>query len=237
MPFTLAHPAVVLPIRQSNYWHKPALILGSMSPDFVYFLQGQASSNSGHTWWGFLLINLPLCALLYWLYQRFISPYFWRYLPNFLQISILANPKPVTVFNALIFISSAIFGMMTHVLLDSFTHPTGWFVENFTLFQQTFFGLAVYKWLQYLGGIIGLAVIAGYWLYLAKLNVRKANVEQKAKWCYWLAVLILAVLFLLIWQILQPIGLDLLVNWVIRCIDGGLLAVVLVGVWLNHKKT
>lgn len=33
MPFTLAHPAIILPVSR-RYFHFPALVLGSMSPDF-----------------------------------------------------------------------------------------------------------------------------------------------------------------------------------------------------------
>lgn len=52
MPFTLAHPAVVLPLRH-RLLHQEALIIGSMSPDFLYFLYGQASQSFGHRFDGF----------------------------------------------------------------------------------------------------------------------------------------------------------------------------------------
>ena len=47
MPFTLAHPIAVLPFSRCRYCHFPALVIGSLSPDFVYFLHGRAVSG-GH---------------------------------------------------------------------------------------------------------------------------------------------------------------------------------------------
>ena len=47
MPFTLAHPVAVLPFSRCRYCHFPALVIGSLSPDFVYFLHGRAVSG-GH---------------------------------------------------------------------------------------------------------------------------------------------------------------------------------------------
>ncbi|WP_255593050.1 DUF4184 family protein [Eikenella sp. Marseille-P7795] len=49
------------------------------------------------------------------------------------------------------FVLSALFGMATHLLLDAFTHPTGWFVQHFTLLRQPVLALPLFKWLQYGG--------------------------------------------------------------------------------------
>ena len=60
MPFTLAHPAVVLCLPEKPFLHRGALVLGAMSPDFIYFLQGRAANGFGHTLLGALCLNLPL---------------------------------------------------------------------------------------------------------------------------------------------------------------------------------
>ena len=39
MPFTLAHPAAILPLR-SRYLHTMPLILGAMTPDLPYYAPG-----------------------------------------------------------------------------------------------------------------------------------------------------------------------------------------------------
>jgi hypothetical protein len=38
MPFTLAHPAAILPLRGWRYLRTAPLILGAMAPDLPYFL-------------------------------------------------------------------------------------------------------------------------------------------------------------------------------------------------------
>ena len=42
MPFTLAHPVAVLPLARCRRVHFPAMVIGSLAPDFVYFLHGRA---------------------------------------------------------------------------------------------------------------------------------------------------------------------------------------------------
>lgn len=72
MPFTLAHPAVVIFSKNKNF-NLLGLILGSMAPDFIYFLLFNPSSNLGHTLLGFIILNLPICFLLNYLILKFIK--------------------------------------------------------------------------------------------------------------------------------------------------------------------
>ena len=41
MPFTLAHPASVLPLRHAPQLRTAPLIIGAMVPDLPYFLPGK----------------------------------------------------------------------------------------------------------------------------------------------------------------------------------------------------
>lgn len=175
MPFTLAHPAVVLPIRRLD---KLALIVGSLAPDFVYFLQGQASLGIGHTAWGVAAVDLPLCVVVFWAYA-FIAPVLWRYTPDVLNLN--HCPKPAKSPKQWgVFVVSAVIGIISHIMLDSFTHKTGFFVVNFALFNQNFGGLPLFKWLQYGGGVVGLAVVGVYWLYNAKF-AKLCNAKYRTK--------------------------------------------------------
>ncbi len=51
MPFTLAHPAAVLPVKNKwpHLFNGTALILGSMAPDFEYFIRFKAQGTIGHS--------------------------------------------------------------------------------------------------------------------------------------------------------------------------------------------
>ncbi|WP_053178170.1 DUF4184 family protein [Peribacillus loiseleuriae] len=61
MPLTFAHPAAILPfLRKSKYINFSAMVLGSMAPDFEYFLSGQPIGEISHTFIGFVAFNLPI---------------------------------------------------------------------------------------------------------------------------------------------------------------------------------
>lgn len=82
MPFTFAHPAAILPFtkRNSSYISVTALILGSMAPDFEYFLHFRPYGVIGHTWLGFLYLNLPLVFLLAYMYHYILKKPFITHL-------------------------------------------------------------------------------------------------------------------------------------------------------------
>lgn len=118
MPFTLAHPSIVLPFK-SRYFDLTGLILGSMAPDMIYFVLFSPSSNVGHTLWGSILFNLPMCFLLNYLFYKYILDVFIYTLPNFISSrymymtknkNILSNKNDIIKFTY-----SCLIGMSTHV--------------------------------------------------------------------------------------------------------------------------
>ncbi|SEP14833.1 DUF4184 family protein [Paenibacillus sp. OV219] len=54
MPFTFAHPAYALPLKFINprYLSATGLVLGSMAPDFEYFLTLEPHQTIGHSFSG-----------------------------------------------------------------------------------------------------------------------------------------------------------------------------------------
>ena len=43
MPFTLAHPAAILPLRGIRYLRTAPLIIGALMPDLPYYVPGKAA--------------------------------------------------------------------------------------------------------------------------------------------------------------------------------------------------
>lgn len=128
MPFTFAHPAAILPFR-SRIFNLSGLILGSMAPDIIYFVLFSPSSNLGHTFWGALFFNLPMCFILNYLFYKYIQEIFIYTLPGFISVrymymidskNILSNKTETIRFSY-----SCFMGMGTHILWDAFTHKTG----------------------------------------------------------------------------------------------------------------
>ncbi|VDG99482.1 Uncharacterised protein [Helicobacter pametensis] len=161
MPFTLAHPVAMLPFARHRRVHFPAMVIGSLAPDFVYFLHGRAVPG-GHGLANLLWPNLPLCFAIYALYLALWHHTLRNFLPNcpnaayrLPENTIAAAPQKRRQMAAVLFafMGSALFGMATHLFLDTFTHPTGWFVQHFAPLQQLVLALPAYKWLQYGGAV------------------------------------------------------------------------------------
>src|SRR5947209_1700166 len=71
MPFTLSHPAAVMPIR--NYGVLSALVAGSMMPDSLYFIPNGQHESYGHTLPGLFFYCLPVGIVLLWFFHRFLK--------------------------------------------------------------------------------------------------------------------------------------------------------------------
>ncbi len=169
MPFTLAHPAVVIFSKNKNF-NLLGLILGSMAPDFIYFLLFNPISNLGHTLLGFIILNLPICFLLNYLILKFIKNPFIINLPskicNYYTYLInydfnFKSPKDIFVFTY-----SCIVGMLTHIIWDAFTHKTGYFVVNINLLKESIhilgYQVPFFKLLQHGSTLLGFFVILYY---------------------------------------------------------------------------
>lgn len=220
MPFTLAHPAAVLPLARCQKCHLPALILGSLSPDFVYFLGGRAAFSIGHTFWGALLINLPLCFVFYLIYKIIWRDVLRDYLPTIINIA-PRHPAFSGSLNARFwrFGTSAIIGMITHIFLDAFTHQTGYFVAQLPILRENIGIFPLFKWLQYGGGVFGLTICGAFILCAAKRTPYISPISAQEKTRFWLIFALNSLILLIIWQIMHTIALRDVATWVIRGVD------------------
>jgi len=171
MPFTLAHPAAILPLRGLKYLRTAPLIIGAMIPDLPYYLPARfgligpethsvtASFTTclalGYAALGCVfLLRRPLTALLSararWLFLTALAP---------------LSRRPLEWALASV---SIILGVWTHLLWDSFTHTDGWVVRRVAVLSATVtfggYGGPVCHVLQYLSSAFGLAAMAvWYW--------------------------------------------------------------------------
>ena len=76
MPWTLSHPAIVLPLRRFS--PQPldfaALVIGSMTPDIGYYIDRFDLSTFAHTLPGSFLACLPTGVILLFFYYLFCRP-------------------------------------------------------------------------------------------------------------------------------------------------------------------
>lgn len=172
MPFTLAHPAIIIPLHKTASRYQgllSALIIGSMIPDFSYFIPLGVTRYESHTWLALLWFSLPVGLMFYLVYHTLLVPVVYSFLPHRFQRRL--NPTFSTgslpPLNLIPLIAAGIvFGAATHLFWDSFTHSYSynWPVQHFEILKSTAFHignfpLKVYRLLQHLSSVIGLIIV------------------------------------------------------------------------------
>lgn len=241
MPLTFAHPAAVLPFsRKSKYVNFLAMILGSMAPDFEYFLHGRPYGEIGHTAYGFFVFNLPMVIIVYLVYVTFIHKTLHRHLPSFLQEAAPEKAPSTKSLRIVVFVYSALFGMLTHVVWDSFTHLGGFIVTQLSVLTYSFqlfdFSIPVFKLLQHGSTVVGLAAIFFYLVYRArKRRYQGERVSSRQKLIYWLLLALLTLLFFSIWLMYDNVSFTAYGEIVVRIIDSALISLLLVCLYVRWR--
>ncbi len=185
MPFTLSHPALVLPIRRYGFVFS-ALVIGSMAPDFSYFIPFTPDKGFTHSIPGILLFNIPISFLALLLFHKFLKEPLLSLLPDNHKFRLLNFSRGFAFLpkkRLLMILLSIFLGVVTHLIWDSFTHLDGWGVMVFPVFRQANFHLgslnvALYSFLQHLSTVIGL-VILGIWYFKWYQKTSPAPVGQR----------------------------------------------------------
>ena len=177
MPALFAHPAAAIPFRRVGL-SLSALIIGSMTPDVLYFFHLSKNPQFGHTLPGLFLFCLPVGGVLLGAFHLILKYPLFSLLPDQHQTRLLPVvpkvPFPSTKRSWLLLIFSLLLGACTHIVWDSCTHVYGWTVRHVFLLYlpllTTSYGtLRVYKVLQH-GGTIGgtCLLILWYWRWFQK---------------------------------------------------------------------
>ena len=241
MPLTFAHAAAALPFsRRSKYVNFLALVLGSMAPDFEYFLRGRPSAEIGHTLIGFLTFNLPIVVMVYFIYHMWIHKTLWSHLPSILQESPVQKPRSSKVLYVIVLLYSALFGMLTHVVWDSFTHLNGFMVRKLSILTYTVqvfdFSIPLFKLLQHGSTIVGLLIIISYMFIRARKNKYndKGLIKRKQKWMYWSLIALVAMILFSLWYFIDQVSIRSYGIIVVRIIDSGLISLLIVSLLFNQ---
>ncbi|RDY24569.1 DUF4184 family protein [Romboutsia maritimum] len=244
MPFTLSHPAAVIFLR-NKYLNFMGLILGSMSPDYIYFILFRPSSNIGHTLLGMILLNLPLCFVINFLFDVYIKESLILNLPNNISKQynylIKYNNNMKDIKSIIVFIYSAFIGMFTHIFWDSFTHKSGFFVNKISFLNYKIhimsLNIPVYKFCQHFSTIIGTIIII---IYLYKIrNINGKLIKSKIKKIiYYFIVFITVVVVLLVsfiyFKIDKSFGIG---TFVVTAINGTFIGMVFAGHYYIRNKS
>ncbi len=205
MPLTFCHPLAVLPLRRfcPILLNFPALVIGSMSPDFGYYIGQFPMATFAHSIQGTFIVCVPIGIL-----ALFIIYTLWRplcfMLPQphreaLLTLALLQPPKS-SLRSALIATLSLLFGAWTHTIWDSFTHSTGWAVQHMSILQAPLIKLSnttlhTSYVLQQISTFMGGAVlVAMYVSWLRRQPVIATNQNFSAERVRYWAISVMAIL-------------------------------------------
>jgi hypothetical protein len=166
MPFTLAHPAAILPFKRfcPRYLNFPALIAGSVSPDASYFLDRfDLGPFAHHPIKGFLFgipAGLIILAAFYLLRSPALKMLPHRYREIFQPLLSHPSGSPLGIFLSLML------GVATHIVWDNFTHNHSWMAHHVVFLRRPLFlfgthTIRVVHILSYLCSFVGV-----FWLCL-----------------------------------------------------------------------
>ena len=166
MPFTVAHPAAILPLRKRLIFS--ALVMGAIAPDLHYYVGLGSNARPSHSLPGAFTICLPSALVALWLFHRVLKLPLISLAPEWHQqrLARFASPfrfGPARQFGLIVI--SLLAGIFSHLFWDSFTHGYGFMVRHVALLRVIPFEAygsfrPVYNLLQHLSTLIGTAVLA-----------------------------------------------------------------------------
>ncbi|MBQ0827423.1 DUF4184 family protein [Streptomyces sp. RG38] len=208
MPFTLSHPAAVLPLMRRPFVPS-ALVAGAVAPDAPYFLAILGlSETSAEDWYGpflnatqthsfgaGLLVNLPFAVGLVAAYRLLRAPVD-ALLPSGLG---LPEPErtaglPAKARYAMWLMLSALIGIASHIAWDAFIHGDFLVIHVEALHVSALGGLSVARLLQYASTVFGLAAVGWYlWHRRGRLRTEGGTVARLGPLLRWSVVTVLVV--------------------------------------------
>jgi len=240
MPFTFSHPAIVLPLTflPRQWFSLTGLVIGSLTPDFEYFLRMKVQSTYSHTISGLLWFDLPMGILLAFIFHNIVRDSLFDNLPTILK-SRLTKFKQFDwnkYFNKNWFVVkiSVLIGSASHIFWDGFTHNHGYFTQAIPALTNTveLFGRQVltFKILQHSSTLLGGIIIA---FALFKLTPDK-NILGQLNINYW-SILTTLTLSIIAVRLLNGLNYKLYGDIIVTAISAGLISLILTP-WLTGRK-
>jgi hypothetical protein len=207
MPFTFAHPAIVIPLLRVRKWGLSAtgLVVGSVAPDFESFLTLGQDKVYGHNWLGVFWFDLPMAFLLTYVFHYCIKDALVAHLPapwqQRCQHLVQLKWHQQLLQRPFIIVLSILIGILSHLLWDAFTHLNLLHPDAITA-QTKFMGKRLYILLQYACSLVGQLYVLKVLSDTPKVPL---NHEGRSKWVFWifvalLQILILASVYSFFWQ-------------------------------------
>lgn len=192
MPLTFSHPALIVPlmIGRRHYFSATGLVMGSLAPDFEYFLRmKKGMSLYSHTFPALFWFNLPLALLLALLFHAVVKKPLLHSLPGWLFKRLSAYESfewyPFFKRKWLLVLVSILIGAASHLLWDWFTHYSVIFADDDLMLNFALFGrnvsIYVYTIIHIAYSLCGLIVL---FIFVKQLpiNNHKKSFPDKFFW-------------------------------------------------------
>ena len=241
MPFTFSHPALVLPLKflPRHWFSMTGLIIGSLTPDFEYFIRMRIQSDYSHTIGGLFWFDMPLGIIITFIFHDIVRDSLFDNLPIFLK----SRFAPCKQFNWNqyfkthwgIVLFSILIGAFSHIFWDSFTHEQGYFVKTIPILSQTIelFGrqIPILKIIQHTSTLLGGLVIAIFILKLPK----DENSNRKINRNYWVIFIALTIIIVAI-RLMTGLDYKLYGHVIVTGISAGLISLIVTPYLLIRQK-
>jgi len=175
MPFTISHAAAVLPFtRPLARWRLlSATIIGSMVPDFGFFLPWRPPRVETHSAMGLVLFCLPVGLITFWVFQKLIKTALLEVVPDATYARWQGFSQPADMGNARQWLAAAfgiLVGAITHLVWDAFTHEGARGVRMIPALDDPYVDFAGHhlfgtRLLQDVSSLLGLAIVLVILLY------------------------------------------------------------------------
>jgi hypothetical protein len=238
MPFTLSHPAIVIPLQRLRApLCMSALIIGSVTPDFEYFLKMKLSGRFGHTLSGAFILDLPLACLLLILFHQFVKYSVIPNLPHYFQVRfthiINFNLYSYLIKHPIALLISLLTGIFSHLIWDSFTHANSLLTDNSALLQLPIrfagFHFPVFRLLQHVSTLVGAIAI----LYAVHTMPNQQIRRERVSIVFWFIIFIVACV---IFTIRAFFGFEYFGDIVASVLSAGFFSVILVSIGYKVKN-
>ena len=198
MPFTLAHPAAILPFTflKKKWYSFTGLIIGSVIPDFEGFLRPGYQKTFSHTWGGMFWFDLPLGLLVAFVFHFVVREAIIENLPGVLykRFSMFRTFSWTSYFSRhfVAVVLSMLIGISTHLVWDRITHTdTYGYAEKAGIEMEPEEKTETRIVLQYASTIVGV-IFMMWWVW--KLPSSRASVARRTWMPYWVIVIVIAML-------------------------------------------
>ncbi|MFI6118026.1 DUF4184 family protein [Kitasatospora sp. NPDC051164] len=175
MPFTLSHPAAVLPLLRRAGVRGPlvasALVAGSMAPDVPFFAESllpgvYAHGGLTHSWWAVPTLDVAIAGALVAGWHGLLRGPLVALLPERwaggAEALTVRRSSTGAEAGAVWFAASAAIGAATHVGWDAFTHGGRLGVRLLPVLDRSVAGVPMYEALQYGSSALALAAMGGW---------------------------------------------------------------------------